>query len=105
MPEGGPSMDRQRPVTSDLSRRQFLGRAARVIGAAVAGTNIRVFRHGTEVALAASGVTTITLWTSAGPRFGLANDALIKAFQQKRPDIQVRMVTTPIGDYFPKVAT
>lgn len=91
----------------NLSRRQFLKyTAAAAAGAVVAGTaGVRTFLRGEEVAVAAPGAMTITLWTSAGPRFGLANEALIKLFQHEHPDIQVRMVTTPIGDYFPKVAT
>ena len=82
----------------NFSRRRFLKYTAVATGAMVAGPAIRTFLRGEEVAVAAQGATTITLWTSAGPRFGLANDALIKAFQQKHPEIQVRMVTTPIGD-------
>lgn len=98
-------MSREVLDAGNISRRQFLMYAA-ATGAAIAGsTAMRIFLRGEEVAEAAPGTTTVTLWTSAGPRFGLANEALIKAFQQKRPDIQVRMVTTPIGDYFPKVAT
>jgi ABC-type glycerol-3-phosphate transport system substrate-binding protein len=89
-----------------LNRRQFLRSTGIAGGAILAGAApVRTFLRGEEVAAVAAGSTTITLWTSAGPRFGLANDALIKAFQQAHPDIQVRMVTTPIGDYFPKVAT
>ena len=89
-----------------LNRRQFL-RSTGIAGAAIlaGAASVRTFLRGKEVVAVAAGSTTITLWTSAGPRFGLANDALIKAFQQTHPDIQVRMVTTPIGDYFPKVAT
>jgi ABC-type glycerol-3-phosphate transport system substrate-binding protein len=89
-----------------MSRREFLTHAAAATCGLLAGpTVVRTFLGGQEVTAASPSPATVTLWTSAGPRFGLANEALIKAFQRKQPNVQVKMITTPVGDFFPKLAT
>jgi ABC-type glycerol-3-phosphate transport system substrate-binding protein len=48
---------------------------------------------------------TINYWTPAGVRFGKPNEALIAEYKKIKPNVTIEMVTTPVGDYFPKVAT
>jgi ABC-type glycerol-3-phosphate transport system substrate-binding protein len=90
-------MDKLKALFRETSRRTFMQRGLLgVTGSAFAlGRSSRVF---------AQDVIEITSWCVSGPRFEIPQKALIPLFRKKFPNIAVKIVDSPWGQFYQNVA-
>lgn len=116
------SLYKKQPGGNKFSRREFIRLLAGLTGsaaafslagcgstpvptAAPAESGASTAANATPEPTSAAAAVTLRLWTPAGVRFGKPNEALVEEYQRTHPNVKVELTTTPIGDYFPKLAT